>query len=90
MKNLHIHTLVFPFLQKYYFILAAAAHGWKIKYLGGNQFSFTKRLADSTLTTLDSSAQFIQKYCHPTLTQLGNLFSTNSSTCPDSNSGLNR
>lgn len=79
MRRSLLRTLVFPFLQKYYFILKAAAHGWKINYLGGNQFSFKKRLADSTLDALDSSTQFVQRYC---LTHIGNLFSTNSCNEP--------
>jgi len=71
MRTLFFRTLILPFLQKYFFVLGAAAQGWKITYLGGNQFSFKKRLGD----TIDSSTQFIQKYCHPALSQIHNLFS---------------
>jgi hypothetical protein len=72
MRTLFFRTLIVPFLHKYFFILGAAAHGWKIKYLGANQFSFRKRLGE----TIDSSTQFIQKYCHPTLSQIQKVFSS--------------
>lgn len=32
--------LLLNFIKKYLFILKAAADGWRIRYIGGNQFEF--------------------------------------------------
>jgi hypothetical protein len=46
-------------LSKYYFILKAAADGWRVFYIGGDQFTFTRPLGEKRV--LDSDT-FIQNY----------------------------
>lgn len=36
--------LIKSFLYKFFFILKAAADGWRISYVGGNKFCFYKHL----------------------------------------------
>lgn len=56
-------NFVVSFLYKYFFILKAAAEGWRITYIGGNQFQFYKtpvqpRFNKHPKTSLD----FIKRY----------------------------
>jgi hypothetical protein len=37
-------NLLLNFLMKYFFILQAASCGWRVCYIGGNQFEFYKKL----------------------------------------------
>lgn len=62
-----IPDLLLKFLKKYFFILKAAADGWRIRYIGGNQFEFyssvNNSLVDhSLLTNLQDTHTFIRKY----------------------------
>lgn len=38
--TVRIHHVLLKFLKKYLFILKAAADGWRVRYIGGNQFEF--------------------------------------------------
>lgn len=38
--TMRLRDLLFNFIKKYIFILKAAADGWRIRYIGGNQFEF--------------------------------------------------
>lgn len=46
-------------LSKYFFILKAAADGWRVFYIGGDQFTFTQPLNKKHI--FDSEV-FIKKY----------------------------
>jgi hypothetical protein len=35
-------SVLLNFLSKYFFILKAAADGWRVSYVGGNKFEFYK------------------------------------------------
>lgn len=56
--TMHISELVVSFLHKFFFILKAAAEGWRIIYIGGNQFEFYKANINHT----QASRDFIDKY----------------------------
>lgn len=37
-----IDKLILDFLTKYLFILKAASYGWRVKYIGGDNYKFYK------------------------------------------------
>lgn len=51
--------LLLQFLEKYFFILKAAADGWIVQYIGGNQFTFSKLFNKKNAW---STADFLSKY----------------------------
>ncbi len=52
-----IRDLIMSFLHRYFFILKAASDGWRVIYIGGNQYRFHKPNAQAK-----SSLDFIRKY----------------------------
>lgn len=48
---------ILNFLTKYLFILKAAADGWRVKYIGGNQYEFYK-----SKKNIISCKHFLYKY----------------------------
>jgi hypothetical protein len=57
---MNYYNLLLNFLTKYLFILNAASDGWRVCYIGGDQFEFHK-LKPSTMNYIMNNA-FIQKY----------------------------
>lgn len=55
---------ILAFLCKYFFILKAAADGWNIIYIGGNQFTFFENINKKKAI---SSINFIDLYKHKIL-----------------------
>lgn len=55
----HVAKLILSFLYKYFFILKAASDGWKIRYVGGDQFQFLTKVKYFKNTETE---YFIRKY----------------------------
>jgi hypothetical protein len=49
------------FLFRYFFLLKAAADGWRIRYLGSNSFEFLKTIDDPTERIM-TSKEFVERY----------------------------
>lgn len=49
---------ILSFLSKYFFILKAASEGWRICYIGGNQFEFYKKAC----LQIPSKTDFLKRY----------------------------
>lgn len=58
---------ILAFLCKYFFILSAAADGWNIIYIGGNQFTFFENINKKKVIT---SNNFINLYKHKILDKM--------------------
>ena len=54
-----LSDVVLNFLNKYWFILKAAADGWRVTYIGGNRFEFSDAPIDTCLMTSD---EFVNNY----------------------------
>jgi len=52
-----INKLIVDFLTKYLFILKAASDGWRIKFIGGNNYVFYK-----SKKHIISCSDFLSKY----------------------------
>lgn len=52
-----INKIILNFLTKYLFILKAASDGWRIKYIGGNNYEFYKSKKYKI-----SCSEFLSKY----------------------------
>lgn len=39
-EHMTVNLLLILFLEKFFFIMKAAADGWRIQYIGANQFRF--------------------------------------------------
>jgi hypothetical protein len=52
------------FLSKYFFILKAAAEGWRIAYQGGNKFVFYHNKQGVTSQLCTSPRDFIDRYIY--------------------------
>lgn len=58
-----LKELLLLFLRKYFFILKAAADGWRIRYIGGNQFQFISTIPKQlALAQFPDTPTFLQKY----------------------------
>lgn len=57
-------NVLIDFLKKYYFILKAAADGWRINYIGGNQYKFLKNIDCITKTQSEvlTTSGFVDNY----------------------------
>ena len=42
LNNYGVNKIIVDFLEKFFFILNAAAKGWNVKYIGGNKFKFSR------------------------------------------------
>ena len=63
MRPLILQELLLHFLRKYFFILKAAADGWRIRYIGGNQFQFFSTIPKHlALSQFPDTPTFLQKY----------------------------
>lgn len=51
-----------PFLSKYLFILKAASEGWRVSYIGGNQYEFSNDITASVTLQSDTIDRFRVKY----------------------------
>jgi len=58
----HLRDLVITFLYKYFFILKAAAEGWRIAYCGGNKFIFCQNVTNVSAQISDTNLDFIARY----------------------------
>ena len=54
-----IASPVQKFIAKFFFILKAAADGWIVRYIGGDQFEFYKK---KTKQSVSSTGEFLQAY----------------------------
>jgi hypothetical protein len=52
-----MNKLLLKFLRKFFFILRAAADGWRVIYRGGNVFDFYNQV-----TIEQSPEQFVDRY----------------------------
>lgn len=51
------------FLFRYFFLLKAAADGWRIRYLGANSFEFLKPRDDNDpAEPIMTSKEFVERY----------------------------
>lgn len=54
--------IILSFLNKFFFILKAASEGWRVAYVGGNQFKFYNTISKATTLHTHKSLDFIKKY----------------------------
>jgi len=54
--------LLLTFLKKYFFILKAASDGWRITYIGGNEFKFYGNINKCMLQNTYTTSDFISRY----------------------------
>lgn len=54
-----LRKMILTFLYKYFFILKAAAEGWKICYDGGDKFSFSGHIKSDRFKNVEN---FIENY----------------------------
>lgn len=57
-----VKKIIIDFLKKYFFILKAASDGWRISYIGGNQYKFYNNLDKSILQNTYNTNDFLSKY----------------------------
>ena len=57
-----VRNLVVKFLYKYFFILKAAAEGWRVGYCGGNHFAFYQNISDISANFCDTRLDFVTRY----------------------------
>jgi len=55
------------FLYKYLFILKAASDGWRVKYIGGDNFKFYNKHNGGKVDTVE---EFICKYQNMTVVEM--------------------
>jgi hypothetical protein len=67
---LYLQKLIITFLEKYFFILKAASDGWRIVYVGGNQFKFINTRTLKNKNTRLYTNCFIDRYTPKLLSQL--------------------
>ena len=54
-----LNNIIKKFLLTYFFILRATSKGWSVRYIGGNQFTFSK---SKKHTKKESVENFINKF----------------------------
>jgi len=57
-----VQNWVVKFLYKYFFILKAAAEGWRVAYCGGNHFTFNQNVSDISAKRCDTRLNFVTRY----------------------------